>query len=150
MGETNLIIQRECEKADIAFLPAAAAGTSQTCPRCGNRDPENRENQAVFICKNCRLNDNADFTASKIVRNRVFVTYFNEKATREECPTGWPEQPSQEQGRVQLFDAQGEIKPKGGATRSETPRTRDRNPKPTSTQLALQLVAKEDVYVSQN
>ena len=121
----------------------------KSCPRCGHKDPENRESQAVFICKNCHLDDNSDFTASKIVRNRTYVTYFNEKATGEECPTGWPEQPSQEQRRVPLFDARGEIKPKGGATKSETPRARVRSPKHTSTQLALPLVAKEDVYVSQ-
>ena len=148
MGETNLIIRRECEKAGITFLPVAAVGTSQTCPRCGCRNPENRESQAVFICKCCGLRDNADFTASRIVRNRVYVAYFNEAATKEECPTGWPEQPPQGHGRIPLFRGQGEIKLKGGATRSII-RTRVRHLRPTATQLALPSAAEEDVYISQ-
>ena len=147
MGETNLLIRRECERAGISFLPVAAAGTSQTCPRCGCRDAENRESQAGFLCKRCGLRDNADFAASRIVRNRAYVAYFNEAATTEECPTGWPEQPSQGHGRIPLFRGQGEIKPKGGETRSIT-RTRVRRPKPTATQIALPFVAEEDVYIS--
>ena len=148
MGETNLLIRRECERAGIAFLPVAASGTSQTCPRCGCRDPENRESQAVFNCKYCSLRDNPDFTASRIVRNRAFVAYFNEYATIEECPTGWPEQPSQGHGSTPLFRGQGEIKPKGGVTRS-TIRPRVRGPRSTEAQIALALVAEENVYISQ-
>ena len=50
MGETNRIILRECERLGIPVLPVPAAGTSQTCPRCGYGDPKNRESQAVFRC----------------------------------------------------------------------------------------------------
>ena len=42
MGETNQLICREAERLGIPILPAPAAGTSQTCPRCGHRDPQNR------------------------------------------------------------------------------------------------------------
>ena len=141
MGETNRIIRRECERARIPFLPVSAAGTSQTCTRCGYRNPENRESQAVFLCKSCGFRDNADFSASGIVRNRAYVAYFNETATVEECPTGWPEQPSLGRGKVPLFRVQSEIKRKGGATASGQ-RTRVRHPKPTATQLELPLVAR--------
>ena len=140
MGETNRIIHRECERAGIPFLPVSAAGTSQTCTRCGYKDPENRESQAVFLCKTCGFRDNADFSASRIVSNRAYVAYFNEAVTVEECPTGWPEQPSQGHGKVPLFRVQSEIKPKGSATASAK-RTRVRHPRPTVTQLELPLVA---------
>ena len=111
-----------------------------TCTRCGYRHPENRESQAVFLCKSCGFTDNADFSASRIVRNRAYVVYFNEAATVEECPTGWPEQPSQGRGKVPLFRVQSELKRKGGATASGQ-RTRVRHPKPTATQLRLPSVA---------
>ena len=148
MGETNSIIRRECEKKGIPFLPVPAAGTSHTCTRCGHRTKENRERQAVFRCKQCSLIANPDFTASEITRNRAYVKYFNQDATREEAPTGWQEQPSQGTGRVPLFRDQGEIKPKGAATRPA--RARVRSPRPTTAQLALALVAKEDVYISES
>ena len=129
MGETNRIIRRECERAGIPFLPVSAAGTSQTCTRCEYRNPENRESQAVFLCKSCGFRDNADFSAARIVRNRAYVAYINKVATVEECPTGWPEQPSQGHGKIPLFRGQSEIKPKGGATASGQ-RTRVRTPSP--------------------
>ena len=140
MGETNRIIRRECERAGVPFLPVSAAGTSQTCTRCGYRNPENRESQAVFLCKSCGFRDNADFSAARIVGNRAYIAYFNEVATVKECPTGWPEQPPQGHGKIPLFRGQSEIKPKGDATESGQ-RTRVRHPKPTVTQLRLPLVA---------
>ena len=63
MGEINRIIRRECERAGMPFLPVSAAGTSQTSTRCGCRNPENRESQAVFHCRSCGFTDNADFSA---------------------------------------------------------------------------------------
>lgn len=116
MGETNRIICREAERLEIPVLPVPAAGTSQTCPRCGHRDPQNRESQAVFHCQRCNFPDHADFSASRIVRNRAYVLYFNPTATVAETPTGWPEQPSQRCGQFPLFRIESEIKPKCGAT----------------------------------
>ena len=120
MGETNQIIHRECERLGIPVLPVPAAGTSQTCPRCGHRDPQNRESQAVFKCQRCGFIDNADFTASRIVRNRAYVLYCDADTTVEQAPTGWPEQPSQRCGEIPLFRIESEIKPTGGATALST------------------------------
>ena len=116
MGETNRIICREAERLGIPVLPVPAAGTSQTCPRCGHRDPQNRESQAVFQCQQCNFSDNADFTASRIVRNRAYALYFDPEVAVEQDPTGWPEQPSQRCGQFPLFRIESEIKPKCGAT----------------------------------
>ena len=120
MGETNQIIHRECERLGIPVLPVPAAGTSQTCPRCGYRDPQNRESQAVFKCQRCTFTDNADFTASRIVRNRAYALYCDPNVTVEQAPTGWPEQPSQRCGEIPLFRIESEIKPTGGATALST------------------------------
>lgn len=115
MGETNQIIRRECERLALPFLPVPAAGTSQTCPRCGHRAPQNRESQAVFKCQRCNFPDNADFTASRIVRNRAYALYFDPEVAAEQAPTGWPEQPSQRCGQFPLFRIESDIKPKCGA-----------------------------------
>ena len=120
MGETNQIIHRECERLEIPVVPVPAAGTSQTCPRCGYRDPHNRESQAVFKCQRCTFTDNADFTASRIVRNRAYALYCDPNVTVEQAPTGWLEQPSQRCGEIPLFRIESEIKPTGGATALST------------------------------
>lgn len=116
MGETNRIIYREAERLGLPVLPVPAAGTSQTCPRCGYRDPNNRESQAVFHCQRCNFSDNADFTASRVVRNRAYALYFNPEVTVEQAPTGWLEQPSQRCEQFPLFRIESETKPNCGAT----------------------------------
>ena len=115
MGETGELMRRECERAGLPFLPAAAAETSQTCARCGYWNPENRESQAVSVCKHCSFRDNADFNVGRIVSNRAYVVYFNEAATVEECPTGRPDQPAQGHGRIPLSVT--EAKSRCGAAR---------------------------------
>ena len=39
--------------------------TSQTCSACGNTTAENRESQAVFLCKSCGHVEHADINAAK-------------------------------------------------------------------------------------
>jgi putative transposase len=39
--------------------------TSQTCSDCGNKDPQNRENQATFHCTVCGYDANADYNAAR-------------------------------------------------------------------------------------
>ncbi len=39
--------------------------TSQTCSACQYYAPENRESQAVFVCKACGYGENADTNAAK-------------------------------------------------------------------------------------
>ena len=73
-------------------------GTSQTCPRCGDRHPSNRQSQAEFRCRNCGLYAHADWTAAVIIRNRAYVRHceWQQGHTPDvlTAPTGWREQPS--------------------------------------------------------
>ena len=65
-----------CEAAAKLGTPAVsvpAPATSQICPRCGDRHPDNRESQAVFRCRNCGLYAHADWTAAVIICNRAYV-----------------------------------------------------------------------------
>ena len=45
--------------------------TSQTCPKCGCIDRENRKDQEHFECVDCGYKANADLNASRNIRNRV-------------------------------------------------------------------------------
>lgn len=38
--------------------------TSQKCSCCGHIEKENRESQALFVCKKCNHTSNADYNAS--------------------------------------------------------------------------------------
>ncbi|TDO62641.1 putative transposase [Kribbella sp. VKM Ac-2571] len=58
------LVQRLEHKAAGRVERIPAAYTSQTCSRCGTRDREARENQAVFRCRSCKYTANADVNAA--------------------------------------------------------------------------------------
>ena len=98
IGHVGKLLREEAAKLGIPTVSVPPQGTSQTCPRCGDRHPSNRESQAVFRCRNCGLYAHADWTAAVIIRNRSFVRHceWQHGYTPEvlTAPTGWREQPS--------------------------------------------------------
>lgn len=46
-------------------------GTSQTCNKCGHRNPLNRVNQSTFICQNCNHSTNADLNAAMNIKDKA-------------------------------------------------------------------------------
>jgi transposase len=58
------LVERLERKAAGRVEKVAAAYTSQTCSRCGTRDKEARESQAVFRCRSCGNIANADVNAA--------------------------------------------------------------------------------------
>ena len=50
---------------------ARARNSSNECEACGHVDPENRETQAVFVCKACGHERHADVNAANVVLLRV-------------------------------------------------------------------------------
>ncbi len=63
-------------KLGLPTVSVPPHGMSQTCPRCGERHPSNRESEAMFRCRNCGLYAHADWTAAVIIRNRAYVRYW--------------------------------------------------------------------------
>jgi len=64
--------------------------TSQTCSKCGHIHKDNRESQAVFVCKACRYTDNADINASKNILAAglaVIACQANCTSSRQQEPT---------------------------------------------------------------
>jgi IS605 OrfB family transposase len=44
--------------------------TSQICSRCGHQARNNRRSQSLFLCRKCSYNLNADYNASKNIRDK--------------------------------------------------------------------------------
>ena len=135
IGHVGRLLREEAAKLDIPTVSVPPQGTSQTCPRCGDRHPDNRESQAVFRCRNCGLYAHADWTAAVIIRNRAFARHceWQSGITPDvlTAPTGRRQQPS---GSVphqpRLGTELSVLKPEGNVTSSEGSRVR--GPRPTA------------------
>ncbi len=98
IGHVGKLLREEAAKLGIPTVSVPPHGTSQTCPRCGDRHPSNRESQAVFRCRHCGLYAHADWTAAVIIRNRAYVRHCEWQSGYTPdvltAPTGWRQQPS--------------------------------------------------------
>jgi len=68
---------------DIAVSTVQSSYTSKMCPVCGCIEDENRPNQETFECIECGHKDNADFNASKNIRNRVILTVLRDELLKQ-------------------------------------------------------------------
>lgn len=64
---------------ELIFVPPHY--TSQRCNKCGYTAKENRESQAVFVCKNCGHKDNADNNAALNIRDYADYLYGTYQGT---------------------------------------------------------------------
>ena len=133
IGHVGKLLREETAKLGIPNVSVPPQGTSQTCPRCGDRHPDNRESQAAFRCWNCGLYAHADWTAAVIIRNRAFVRHCEWQHDHTPvvltAPSEWREQPSgsephQPRSRLEL----SVFKPEGAATSSHRSRVRGSRP----------------------
>ena len=131
IGHVGKLLREEAAKLGIPTLSVPPQGTSQTCPRCGDRHPSNRESQAVFRCRNCGLYAHADWTAAVIIRNRAYVRHckWQHGFTPDvlTAPTGWRQQPSGS-GQVSFGLELSVFKPEGTATSRRGDRVRGPRP----------------------
>ena len=133
IGHVGKLLREEAAKLGIPTVSVPPQGTSQTCPRCGDRHPNHRKSQAEFRCRNCGLYAHADWTAAVIIRNRAFVRHceWQHGSTPDvlTAPTGWRQQPScpmPYQPRLGL--ELSVFKPEGTATNSHGSRVRGPRP----------------------
>ena len=71
LGSLKDEFEHIARKYGIAVSLVQSYYTSQTCPKCGCIDRENRKDQEHFECISCGYKANADLNASKNIRNRV-------------------------------------------------------------------------------
>ena len=133
IGYVGKLLREEAAKLGIPTVSVPPQGTSQTCPRCGDRHPNNRESQAVFRCRNCSLYAHADWTAAVIIRNRAYVRHCEWQSGHTPdvltAPTGWREQPSGSEPQQPRPGLELSVfKPAGTATSSHGNRVRGPRP----------------------
>ena len=133
IGHLGTLLREEAAKLGIPTVSVPPQGTSQTCPRCGDRHRDNRESQAVFRCRHCGLYAHADWTAAVIIRNRAYVRHcewqHGDTPDVLTAPTGWRQQPSRsETSQPRLGLELSVFKPEGTATSSLTNRVRGPRP----------------------
>ena len=71
LGDLKNEFEHIARKYGIAVSLVQSYYTSQTCPKCGCIDRENRKDQEHFECVECGYKSNADLNASRNIRNRV-------------------------------------------------------------------------------
>lgn len=76
-------VEHIARKYDIAVSTVQASYTSKMCPVCGCIEDGNRPAQESFECVDCGHKDNADFNASKNIRDRVLVTVLRDKLLKQ-------------------------------------------------------------------
>ena len=133
IGHVGKLLREESAKLGIPTVSVPPQGTSQTCPRCGDRHSSNRESQAVFQCRNCGLYAHANWTAAVIIRNRAFVRHCEWQSgftpDVRTAPTGWRQQPSRSRPAQPSLGLELSVfKPEGTATIRSS--GRDRGPRP--------------------
>ena len=70
-------------KYDICTSLVHSAYTSQTCPKCGCIDSENRKSQEEFECIECGYKANSDFNASENILKRVVSTVLRNELLKK-------------------------------------------------------------------
>lgn len=68
-GKAQITLMKELNWRGYDFIEVAPDFTSQVCPVCGNRTPDNR-NGKVFHCTCCGHTDDADHNASVNIKER--------------------------------------------------------------------------------
>jgi transposase, IS605 orfB family len=64
--------------SDGQIIEVNPKNTSRRCSSCGHVARENRESQAVFLCKKCGYNDNADHNAAINILDRALRDHVEE------------------------------------------------------------------------
>jgi putative transposase len=69
-GQVSRRIKEKAGASGVQVIEVPAAFTSQTCAVCGHLARENRKSQAIFHCRACGHEANADVNAAVVIRER--------------------------------------------------------------------------------
>ena len=70
-------------KYDISVSLVHSCYTSQTCPKCGSIDSENRKSQEEFECIECGYKQNADLNAANNIKERMVSTVLRNELLKK-------------------------------------------------------------------
>lgn len=83
LGSLKDEFEHIAKKYGIAVSFVQAFYTSQTCPKCGCVDSENRKDQEHFECISCGYKSNADLNAARNIRQRVVSTVLRDELLKK-------------------------------------------------------------------
>ena len=83
LGSLKDEFEHIARKYGIAVSLVQSFYTSQTCPKCGCIDKENRKDQEHFECIECGYKSNADLNASRNIRQRVVSTVLRDELLKK-------------------------------------------------------------------
>ncbi len=69
-GQVRTYSQYKARRAGKLVIDVPAQYSSQECSHCGYTHPDNRPDQARFVCQRCGYTDNADHNAAKVIAAR--------------------------------------------------------------------------------
>ena len=79
LGSLKDEFEHIARKYGIAVSLVQSCYTSQTYPKCGCIDSENRKNQEEFECISCGYKSNVDLNAARNIRQRVVSTVLRDE-----------------------------------------------------------------------
>ena len=68
-NELRTFIEYKAKQKGVSVILIDPRNTSRTCSKCGHCERSNRKSQSEFVCKKCSYNENADYNASKNIKN---------------------------------------------------------------------------------
>ena len=83
LGSLKDEFEHIARKYGIAVSLVQSLYTSQTCPKCGCIDKENRKDQEHFECIECGYKSNADLNASRNIKQRVVSTVLRDELLKK-------------------------------------------------------------------
>ena len=83
LGDLKNEFEHIARKYGIAVSLVQSFYTSQTCPKCGCIDKENRKDQEHFECIECGYKSNADLNASINIKQRVVSTVLRDELLKK-------------------------------------------------------------------
>ena len=83
-ASVRAMLEYKAFAAGVTLIAVPAHYTSQRCHKCGHIEAENRESQAVFICRNnrCGWHGNADYNAAQNILDRGIGTWDGTRPKR--------------------------------------------------------------------
>ena len=78
LAQFGELLQYKARLSGGQIIEVDPKNTSRRCPSCGHVAEENRESQAVFLCKKCGFSDNADHNAAINILDRALRDHQEE------------------------------------------------------------------------
>jgi len=85
-GMVRKTIEEICEEQGLQVIFVPPAGTSQTCPACGQKGE--RPKRDLFVCPHCGYSEHADIVGARNVLRRGFEMLLRDGAEAGDKPAG--------------------------------------------------------------